>query len=410
MLLSFAPPAAITACLSLLLFSPFLCSDTDAKGYMFSSGYVFRATRSAAALWRHVRHCSSHRGAAAHLPTVSVARARPAVAAPPPDRISQHIRLLDEIGASAAPAWRKKKRVQGVVSALKRHHIDWFAEVVSDERAFPAVASRLLVSLTRVSPFLTPLPTEGQHARQGWSDGEEVWAAASPYFTGDLNDVLCLCLQVSAHGTQSGEEELALLRAAVVLQLADVEALQYLCTKLTGRPLLAQFDRSRHVEVLKLISLGVKRCKMPAPPLDYLFSQLAVAALTPREKIEVLSSLLRLKEVAATELCGIVSRKATADVAHYTVKDVLYALEALSFLEGCNSAFGGAVLDRCAALSPQLRPHELGDACKFVALLNPRRPRIHIGTSCAKELRRLLPALVERTQTVLGQCSVRDAR
>jgi hypothetical protein len=248
-------------------------------------------------------------------------------------------------------------------------------------------------------------------ARRG--DDADEWSGASPFFSLQTSDVLCLCLRECAMGAAASTQPdalLELLKCAVALELGEVEVLQHIVYALTKANVCRQRSPSEAVQLLHFISLAVKRCKLPPPPLDRVLSVLPSSTLTSRENLMVLSALHRIPTAHAGDVVASVSRKAATQAAAYNVKDVVYGLEVSAMLAGCNEVYVAAILDRTSELAPTMTPRQLGSVCKYVSLLSPSRRHDTLALSCGTELRRLLPLLVERAEQLLGQFHLRDSR
>ncbi|RNF09409.1 hypothetical protein TraAM80_02207 [Trypanosoma rangeli] len=311
-----------------------------------------------------------------------------------------HCRLLQKIHTGEDPEHVRRKRIEGVVRKMEANYTQWLTECGVKE------SLQVLHALASVARYLKrhrPATTDLQA-------GEEEWSGASPYFSPGVSDWLCVLLERAALHASRPEDCLALLRAAAELELADTQALQHLCRQLTRQEYTGSAAPAELVCVLRLISLLVKRCRMPIPQLDCLLCRLHTAPLDARQALNVLSSLLRLRERHSVHVVRSVSWRAVEHVATYTPKDVIYALQAIVMLSGCHETYAGAVLNRCIVLHAELKPTELGSVCKYVAMLSGSRANNETALCCSKELRRLLPALLSRAEQLLGCFSLRDAR
>ncbi|KAL7695998.1 hypothetical protein NQL31_004272 [Lotmaria passim] len=360
--------------------------------------------------------------------------------------LSYTCRLLNSICAAEQPYAVKRKRIRGAVHKMEAGIVDSLAvakaSLGAEERR--ELMRRWLRALSRSVMYL-PRCDEGHNgegmaeagvfssstrrhssgsAVAATSDEAAAWSGASPFFSLQTNDVLCLCLRECVLGgaadVQHDERRndlrsrhdymRELLKDAVTLELGDVEALQHLVHVLTTVEACRHHTPMEAVQLLHDISLAVKRCKLPAPPLDRLLSVLPGATLSARESLMVLGALHRISTVHAGDVVASVSRKATAQVPSYNVKDVVYGLEVAALLPGCHEAYARAVLDRAGVLAPSMTPRQLGAVCKYVALLNPTCRQNTLAYSCGTELRRLLPLLVERAEQLLGHFHLRDSR
>ncbi|KPI88236.1 hypothetical protein ABL78_2660 [Leptomonas seymouri] len=343
--------------------------------------------------------------------------------------LSYTCRLLDNIRGSNQSVSVKRKRIRGAVHKMEAGVVDSFA--AASATLLPAekheLMRQLLQSLSQSVEYLarhegcrkgdveeserfsSRSPRRHRHTSTG---DVEVWSGASPFFSLRTNDILCFCLRECAMDVGDTQPVLLqeLLKYAVVLELGDVEVLQHMAHALTTVDACRQRTTAELVQLVHYISLAVKRCKLPAPPLDRLLSSLSVATLNARENLVVLGALHRMPTVRAGDVVASVSRRAAAQVSAYNVKDVVYGLEVSALLAGCSEVYASALLDRAGVLAPATTPRQLGSICKYVALLNPSRRDNNMAYSCGAELRRLLPLLVERAEQLLGQFHLRDSR
>lgn len=332
--------------------------------------------------------------------------------------------LLDTIMQSPQSYHVKQKRALNAIAKLNGDIVSSFAltSVATSNRSKPDQCLHLLRSLSRVRPLLvkhedasvsSSLRRSASSRAGAAADAlQEPWTAASPFFSLEMNDVLCLCLRECVYSNEvvSSQSFLELLSIAVLLELGDTVVLQHIIETLTKPSECRRRSLSDQVELLRLISLAVKRCKLPQPRLDRVLCVLPGSVLSSRASLVVLSSLLRLRYFYATDVIGSVSRKAVHYANDYTAQDVVFALEVCALLPGCNEVFAGSVLNRCAALAPSFTPKQLGTCCKYIALLNPSRRTSSIASTCSSELRALLPMLVERAVELLGEFNLREAQ
>lgn len=301
--------------------------------------------------------------------------------------------------------------------------MEWLAELTAKtpQAALGSECAALLTSLRLSSHYMDSHHSErrsgagaaGAHAFMTPEDADTTWSGVSPFFSAELSDALCVCLRQAVQSTTLSSDDLReLLDCAVTLELSDAAALQSIVRQLTSREYCATCETKDLVETLRLLSLAVKRCKLQPPPLDHIFCRLpSEKALSPRDALQVLSSLVRLrKNQSAVEVGNAVSRRAVPGVSTYTVKDIVFGLEAIAILNTCHEAYAGEVLSRCTELVPTMSPKAVGDVSKYVTFLQPHRPSHNVAVSCSREIRRLLPALERRAEALLGQFSLRDAR
>ncbi|EAN95843.1 hypothetical protein, conserved [Trypanosoma cruzi] len=315
-----------------------------------------------------------------------------------------HCKLLQKIHMDQQPYHVKRKRIQGVLRKMETNYIHWLRECGTKESLL------VLETLAGVSSYLKKGRSATVNVQQRDKEEGEEWTGASPYFLPGVNDWLCVLLERGARHASRPDECMTLLWAAAELELADTPTLQHLCRQLLKEEYTGSAAPGELVRVIQLVSLLVKRCRMPIPQIDYLLCRLSAASLDSRESINVLSSLLRMRARNSVEVVRAVSRRAVEHVATYTARDVIYALEAIALLNCCHESYAGAVLNRCIALHAELKPAELGSVCKYVAMLNVSRRNNETAFFCSKELRRLLPALLRRAEQLLGRFSLRDAR
>ncbi|KAG8349101.1 hypothetical protein ERJ75_000712900 [Trypanosoma vivax] len=312
--------------------------------------------------------------------------------------LASHCALIQKVMDSSDGVQVKRRRIRGIVEKIEANYIHWLHNCGVKE------SKQLLISLTKSVRYLERRQQNTVHFER-----RENWSGASPYFSTAVSDWLCVLLERCVRQASCPEEYRALLSAAAALELSDTQTLCHLCRQLTVLEYTSAASVEEVVDVLHFISLLVKRCRMPIPQLNNLLLRLPAAPLSARQSLVVLSSLLRLRRRNSDDVVCIVSRRAAESVATYTARDVIYALEAIALLDSCHEKYAGAVLNRCTTLCPVLKPADLGSICKYVALLNTSRYGNDTALSCASQLRRLLPALLERTEALLGRFSVRDA-
>ncbi|CCW59862.1 unnamed protein product [Phytomonas sp. EM1] len=321
-----------------------------------------------------------------------------------------HVNLIEKILSNKTlPFTTKQKRITGVVQKLETHHLEWLEEVAMDSN-LPFHCYALLRALTKALPFFRD-PRRGRREGCSYTSEEDSkWSAASPYFSESLNDSLCVCLRTAIPKHSTTAELTTLLRGAVELELADLSSLKHISYKLTSRDRWMGSSASDAVEVLWLLSLAVRRCKLPPPPVNHLLCRLPSSKLTPREGLQVFSALIRLNDRAGNEVFEILSRRAVEDVGAYTTQDAIFALQAVALLDNSHIAFAGATIERCAELAPRMSAKNIGDIAKSLALLHSGRKYNVVAEGCAKELQRTLAAVATRAEELLGLFSLRDAR
>ncbi|CCW67164.1 unnamed protein product [Phytomonas sp. Hart1] len=318
-----------------------------------------------------------------------------------------HINLIHKIISNKTEVFAiKQKRITGVLQKLEAHHQAWLEEVAMDPQ-LPFHCFSLIEGLTKARPFFGKGRRE-EHVSSAEEDSG--WDGASPYFSEGLNDTLCVCLRSAIPHHGSAAALTTLLRGAVELELVELSALQHITHQLTRRELPPGPSAADAVEVLWLLSLAVKRCKLPPPSLNSLLCGLSGAKLTPREALHVFSALVRFRDRSTNEVFEILTRRAVVDVGAYTTRDVVFALQAITLLDNSNIAYARASLQRCAELAPKMSAKEIGDVSKYLALLHSGRKYNSIAEGCAKELREALPAIAACAEELLGSFTLRDAR
>ncbi|GET92475.1 hypothetical protein, conserved [Leishmania tarentolae] len=350
-------------------------------------------------------------------------------AAVAPVDLSYTCRLLDSICSAQQSIPIKRKRVRGAVQRMESSVVDSFAAATVSLRTSQKrdMMYQWLRSLAAAVNYL-PRQEASLDASQGIeadrfsqrlsrrarhdTHESENWSGASPYFSLPTSDLLCLCLRECAMASPTADPEVLhnLLLCAVKLELGEVEVLKHIVHVLTTTELCRRRTPSEQVELLNIVSLAVKRCKLPLPPLDRVLCVVLGATLSARENLVVLSSIHRLQHMHTVETVAAVSRKAAEQTAEYNIKDVVYGLEVAALLPGCNEVFVAGVLLRAGELAPNMSPKHLGAVCKYVSLLNPSRKQNTFSYSCGRELRALLPLLVERTEQLLGHFRLQEAR
>lgn len=350
-------------------------------------------------------------------------------AAVTPLDLSYTCRLLDSICGEQHSNLVKRKRVRGAVHRMESSVVDSFAAATVSLTAQQRreLMRHWLRSLAAAVKYLprqeTSLgvsdgvdadrfsPRSSRRARHDAHEGE-TWSGASPYFSLPTSDLLCVCLRecAMADPTTGPDVLRELLLCAVKLELGEVEVLKHIVHVLTSTDVCRHRTSSEQVELLNIVSLAVKRCKLPLPPLDRVVCVLVGATLSARENLVVLSSIHRLQHMHATDMVAAVSRRAATQTRKYNIKDVVYGLEVAALLPGCNEVFVAGVLLRAGELAPHMSPKQLGAVCKYVSLLSPTRKQNTLSYSCGRELRALLPSLVERTEQLLGRFRLHEAR
>ncbi|KAG5494136.1 hypothetical protein JKF63_01971 [Porcisia hertigi] len=346
-----------------------------------------------------------------------------------PIRLSNTCHLLHSICNEQQPETVRRRRIRGVIHKMESSIVESFtastASLTTPQRH--DFMRRWLRSLAAVVKYLPRQeaslcapggveagrfsPRSSRRARHD-KDESETWSGASPYFSLVTGDLLCLCLRECAMNDPRAEPAVwrELLLCAVRLELGEVDVLQHIIHLLTNTDVCRHQTCSEQVELLNNVSLAVKRCKIPLPRLDRLLCGLPAATLSPRENLLILSALHRLQHTHAADVVASVSRRAAKQTDEYNIKDVIYALEVAALLPGCNEVFVAGVLTRASALAPDMSPKQLGAVCKYVGLLNPSRRQNTLAHSCGRELRALLPLLVEGAERLLGQFRLREAR
>lgn len=320
--------------------------------------------------------------------------------------IARHCRLLNEINSSSANLYTKQRRARGVVGKLERDVAEWLEPASDGSQRSRGTFTSLLVTLASIRHLLQdPGASGSSHSLEA---GRE-WTGCSRFCTPEFNDILNVCAESALKESSSHKASLKLLEAIVLLELPG-GPLETLCRRVAHSDCLTELSTVECQRALQLISLGVKHCKISAPPLLPLFSRLSSAELDQRGTLSVLSSLVRLKSPQATGLTRLISRRSIGHVESFSTQDVIFALTAAAFLPNVDEVYRCQVIDRCAQLCPSLTASEVGDVCKYVGLLNASRRTINVSTSCELAIKRLLLFLASRCHQLESQFSLRDAR
>lgn len=166
------------------------------------------------------------------------------------------------------------------------------------------------------------------------------------------------------------------------------------------------------VGVLNLITLVSKRFPIKVPDLSHLLAPLSfVRTLSTPQALSVLSSLVRIREERDLELVTIITRREVSHLPNYSLTDCIFALRACHVLTGASEPFVAELLSTLVPYANQMSPRQLANVCHLLTMMrNSRRHAQLIRTICAKEIRRLMPALLARTKLLLKQFTVKDAR
>ena len=198
------------------------------------------------------------------------------------------------------------------------------------------------------------------------------------------------------------------------LFVGDVDAVQLIATRLCAREAVL---KSRNpiddaAEVLNVVTLAIKRLHIRQPDLSHLLSTLSFAKRMPSaQALQVLSSLCRVYEQRNLDLVLVITRRETPNVAvHYSLADCLFALRACMTLTGVSEPFVVEVLRALAPLCAQMSPREVAAVCHIVTMMRNSRRHAHVMRGvCARETRRLMPALLAQTKVHLKQFRPKDA-
>ena len=173
------------------------------------------------------------------------------------------------------------------------------------------------------------------------------------------------------------------------------------------------------VELLHCISVDFDRHPSPLPDLSSLILRITQAAassengcsLSSHDILRVLTALVRLKEKRFWDTVRLLEQRAQKDVASYTPLDLAFAMRACVFLPHTSEGYVSAVLTRCTVVAPSMNGPNLGAVCHYLLRLKfEAGTKLLISSSCAPQVRRLLPAILQRTQLLLGTLSLRDAK
>lgn len=369
--------------------------------------------------------------------------------------VRHHTKLLRSIAASPKDRFAKKKRrIGGVLQKLEREAPQWLlvrSESSSASDGCPSSMmaydyAELLAALAEtrryfsllssdrdVGPGRRPISAAGREGAVSTSEApstlpvydDEIQddAASDLVNTGEedgdfygglslsLHRLLSLCLRTASSTPLKQSEILSLLSSAVDLGLHS-EAVDQLCRKAISTECLHDRTPPRELATtLRLLSLAVKRCQVVPPSLFTLFSHISAASqIENRDVLQILSSLVRLQSAFDIDVARSVSRRGVDHVAHYTTRDVVFALTAIAYLPQMDERYTTEVLCRCAQLCPGLNAASLGDVSKYVALLHPGRKRNTVAHFCEPEIRRVVYAIADRSQQLLFQFRLRDAK
>ncbi|EPY38795.1 hypothetical protein AGDE_05134 [Angomonas deanei] len=308
-----------------------------------------------------------------------------------------HVRLLNRIADSGDSVGVIQKRLRGLLRVFEASFVEWLTVETSHEEELQAVCIYVLMSFAKIVHFMK-VDNECKKGEKG-------------LFSDNVVDALNMCLMIAVQGEEDKATLHALFHCAVTLFLDDTKTLRGMVAEITSKEYCASLSSDALVSLLRDISLSMKRGKLPLVPVHNLLFLLPSVPLTARENLSVLSSLLRMKGVKTVEAVSLVSRKGAKDVlTTYNAKDVVFGLEVVAYLDGCHPEYASAVLSRCAEVARVMDGRQLGMACKYIALLNDKRATNKIGVQCAKEVRRVLPPIVERAEELLGQFTFQDAR
>lgn len=348
----------------------------------------------------------------------------------PAGYVRHHTRLLCSI--IAAPnerRHRKRRRITGILRKLELDAPSWLLPSLTVENTHTKPSSfhgsEVLPPELMVS-FLSAIASAKflfRGVSSTASDAGPGTPAVNPYEVSDsFQDFVALCVGVGARDDRFSSSSsspspalyarwLSLLSAAVLLEASGTQ-LEALCQKLAAPESLSHATPAMLSTALHWISLAVKRCEMVPPVLLPLFARVMEVPRWERpEVLSILSSLVRLRSTYDMEVAHRVSRLGMSHVPQYTTKEVVFGLTSMAYVSHIHEGYGRAVLQRCLEVLPEVPAKEMGDIAKFVALLNTNTRRHHtMALACGPSIRRVVYAIADRSQELLGTFSFREAK
>lgn len=235
----------------------------------------------------------------------------------------------------------------------------------------------------------------------------------------------------------------------VQLEVCDLATIASASRALMSKPAALVMSNDDLVDALHVVTLCHKRRRMPLASMDpFLLRLQAAKDLNGRQLLMVLSSLARVHRGSPqnSETSKILSRRLgvrflasmehggprpapvtsckSANCSHdhhgsekgvethetFSNKDIVFALRVATLSEVVAS-FISVTMEQTVVRCHTLTPEEIGNVCKYLKKMHTSPQLGHITrNTCGKETRRLLPRLLTRTNDLLGQFSLRDAR
>ena len=288
------------------------------------------------------------------------------------------------------------------------------ADTANASELTPSMALVAFPVLANTSSKLRQVRSEyyGKVASFVENDKHSNWSGSSPYFSDDALIVLSAWLSTAEASVTCPRDRLMLLTAAVQLEVGDVRTLHALARSVCGKAAVSRWSTSELCKVVHVVSLALKRRKATPPDLTYVLAAIAAQKdLTVYDALRVLTALVRIRERRCWDVADTVSRRLAAKVDSFTNSELVFAIEIVALLDGCNEQFAVRVIDSCVTRASSFSPKNVADVCKYIAIIGKSSTRGDLANSIlSRGLRRLLPALVQRADALLGKFSLRDAR
>lgn len=352
---------------------------------------------------------ATSRVGASHSCLSSIHNSNPSSFSPAPflQRMTQ---LINTICKSPAPFSQKKRRLEGVVRSMEQTPTSWLSSPRERGSVDARAYGSFLFALTAATPYLGNSHAGATSPLHCGQDDEAAWMDGSSVFSVNFSDMLAVAVGLANTGKLSHTETLSLLNTVVKLKISGKNS-EMLCKLVSAPDFIRRSTTEELCDILRLVSLSVKQFKYQPGPLHTLFSRLcSTPALSERQVLHVLSSLVRLRSPYTLDVARMTSRRGVLHTQTYTARDAVYALACLAFLPNIDEQYASGVLRRVVALSPTLTPRAVGDMSKLLGLLTASRRNNAVWRSCEKEVRRAVLALAERSSNLLGQFTVRDAK
>jgi hypothetical protein len=245
------------------------------------------------------------------------------------------------------------------------------------------------------------------------NDKHSNWSGSSPYFSDETTMALSAWLSVAENSLTDPRDRLLLLRAAVQLEIGDVRTLQMLARSVCSKAAAVKWSPSELCAVVHVVSLALKRRKAAPPDLTFILASIAPQKnLSVADSLQVLTALVRIRERRCWDVADALSRRLVSKVDLFSSNEVVFAMEVVALLEGCSEQFAVRVIDACVVHAPRLSPKGLADVCKYITVIGNATMKAGNcgGSILSRGIRRLLPALEQRAESLLGSFSRRDAR